>query len=417
MSTEHTKPEVQIVAGDGLIALVDGWMAFARGNEDRLADLRTRLESLADATWREAVQSITEAINEVGLDEHPSVTCLCVEDTRVSAFVFRAVELTLVIDGEVHVLDGRDSTTWLDLVLRGSVDQIGVRAREGAPVVSVLDSGFAYGSGLKFQAAHFNGSDAPGLDSSHPNEALRSWQKAGDDASTGNQATVNGMFALLSDLDPSNKPEPRIQRLAQRLEVLSRSTSTATQTADDPSLFQQIEREVVRNGAAVATAPSARPELRGVNCPDGHFTVANSPNCRTCGIEIDSTAESVTGLRPVLGHLSFDDGAALAVGRPAAIGSNVPRGYSVEGEPTTTVRLDDGHGGVSAVQLEIRPAGWNVEIVDVGSEHGTFTRPSLDNQTRTRLRLGRPVTLRDGMIIEVGTRTFTFTLEPQTVKS
>ena len=86
------------------------------------------------------------------------------------------------------------------------------------------------------------------------------------------------------------------------------------------------------------------------------------------------------------------------------------------GEPTTTVRLDDGHDGVSAVQIEVRPAGWNLEIVDVNSANGTYTIPSKGSQTRTRLRPGRPVTLKDGMVVEAGTRTFTFTLEPTAVK-
>ena len=120
----------------------------------------------------------------------------------------------------------------------------------------------------------------------------------------------------------------------------------------------------------------------------------------------------VTDTRPVLGNLVFDDGAKLDLDRPAVVGANVPQGYTIDDEPTTIVRLDDGHGGVSDVQLEIRCSGWEVEVVDMQSESGTYTMLQGERQTRTRLRSGQAVTLQDGMTVETGTRTFTFGLGP-----
>jgi hypothetical protein len=74
------------------------------------------------------------------------------------------------------------------------------------------------------------------------------------------------------------------------------------------------------------------------------------------------------------------------------------------------VRLDDGSGGVSAVQVEIRTVGWDVEIHDMNSENGTYTILLGERQTRTRLRAGQSVLLQQNMMVEVGSRRFTYTV-------
>ena len=407
MLTEHIRPEVKISEGKGIVALQEGWMAFARGDEDRLVELKARFESLSQSSFKEAVRSITDSIIETGFEKHPSVTCLRVEDGKISAFVFRAVELTLVLSGEIHVLDGRDSNTWIDVILHGSIDQIRVRATEGAPVIDVLRAGIVPASGFLFQSPEYQATLEAASSDDHASAAVRGWQRASADSATGAEATVNGMFALLSQLDPANNLEPRSTDLVERLDALRNKTST-----DEPSLFEKLGREIAEKKTAPVTLAKSRPVLSGVHCPSGHFTPAEDPNCRSCGAALNAAAPSVTAPRPILGYLTFDDGAVLPLDRPAAIGADVPHGYSVDNEPTTLVRLDDGHGGLSDVQLEVRPTGWNVEVVDMDSKNGTFSIPSKGSQSRIRLPNGMPVTLKDGVIIEAGTRTFTFTFAP-----
>ena len=132
----------------------------------------------------------------------------------------------------------------------------------------------------------------------------------------------------------------------------------------------------------------------------------------TCGARIEPDAAEDTGDRPPLGTLTFDDGAQLVIERPAAIGSDVPAGYSVAGEPATIIRLDDGEGGVDDLHLELRLSGWDVEIVDMMSNGGTYTVTNDERQTRTKMRSGQSITLKTGMTVEAGRRSFTYTVGP-----
>jgi len=155
------------------------------------------------------------------------------------------------------------------------------------------------------------------------------------------------------------------------------------------------------------------PELHGVLCPAGHLTSAQDQTCRTCGLPIDPTAEIVVGSRPSLGTLTFDDGAQLQLTRPVVIGRGVPERYAINGEPATTVLLDDVQGTISRVHLEVHLVGWEIEIIDMNSTSGTFLRT--DDGERVRLLPDDPTAIAPGTVVEVGQRSFTFSAGPASV--
>ncbi len=423
MGSQGVQREIQITAGNGLVAHLDGFLAYANGESEQLNELRTKLDALADVSWHEAVRMITTTITSCGFEDHPHLTCVAIEENKVSAFVFGSIELNLVVDGETQVLDGRDSSTWIDVVIRGSIDQIRVGAAARAPIVGVLRDGIVPAGGFVFQnslpnpPAQERNAEAPALavvpEPSSPQDA----STPGSPAPNDNATTAPGMFAFISQVSDdeaeSSDHDDTERKPKMATPVVEAEASNEPQIPTEPTPFDLLEQREAKRRSVTVAAAKPRPKLRGVHCSSGHFTSTEDDRCRTCGIEVAPGTQTLAGPRPVLGHLNFDDGATLAIDRPAVIGANPPNGYSVDEEPTTSVRLDDGHGGISDVHLEVRPAGWRVEIIDTGSKNGTYTVMDGARQTRTRLRVGQPVRVQDGMTVEVGTRAFTFSVTPK----
>lgn len=198
------------------------------------------------------------------------------------------------------------------------------------------------------------------------------------------------------ELDPPVEPLPSPDPVEEALEV-----RTVPAEQDDPNMRSMA-----------ATIAQTAPQIRGVRCEAGHLTKPGGAPCMTCGMSIAAGATEEVGNRPALGTLTFDDGAALNIDRPAAIGADVPTGYNVSNEPATIVRLDDGAGGIDGVHLEVQLSGWDVNIVDMQTSTGTYTMLEGDRQTRTRLRSGQSVALQPGMQVEAGGRSFTYTVGP-----
>lgn len=474
MALESANRGIQISTGDGIVAHFTNLTAFATGDPVRLNELLVRLNALAGSSWQEIVRTITAGISESDYVDHPNIACVSVDEHKVSAFVYGAVELTVVLDGETNVLNGTDSTTWIDVILRGNVSQVHAGERTESSIVGFLRDGAIPAGGFLLQttgpllaAGHWssNGSSIDedvetdtsngSASTTEPSPQDPRTEQAPDDSPPAETVqaspveTVQQSAELAETTQPEEAPQPQEEGVAGvtgmfalldqmgrteddefadlQTDDLETSTPVPTETADEPITAERAPDSAdtptlqgaadarERQGEAATTSTAIlrkeRPQLLGVHCPEGHFTAVES-TCRTCDEQIASKAKSSKQTRPVLGHLVFDDGAVLEVDRPAVIGSNVPTGYTVNDEPTTIVRLDDGHDGVSDVQLEVHCSGWNVEVVDMQSRNGTYTMQRGKRQTRTRLRSGQAVVLLDGMIVETGTRTFTFGIGP-----
>jgi hypothetical protein len=462
MSVEREVRGVHVSAGDGIVAHVKNLTAHATGDETRLNELLVQLNALADAPWKEIVRTLTAGIAEAGYDHHPHLACVSVDGDRVAALVFGDTALSITIDGAETILDGRDSSTWIDVALRGKVDRVHAGTQSESAVVGVLRDGVVPAGGFL-------------LDTSGPMPASGRWAAiatTSQDASSAVEAEPEAvepdaeLEAELEAVEPEaieaevvksqtfdhqlesaaaqDRPiaAPAARGMFARIDEFGRQDNTLTveelKSPSVPRLFGSENAfqtngdslpneagtglaEVSDDGATVAessalkrapTLALERPQLRGVLCQNEHLTAPDESSCRTCGEPIASDAQQVTGNRPTMGILTFDDGAILTIDRPAVIGANVPTGYLVDDVPATIVRLDDGVGGVSDVQVEVRLSGWNVDIVDMKSKNGTYTMLRGERQTRTKLRASQSVTMQPGMTIESGGRHFTFSLGP-----
>lgn len=464
MSGDRGIRGVHISAGEGIVAHLPNLTAFAKGDEARLNELLVRLNALADAPWNEVVRTLTAGITEANYEQHPDLACVSIGDDRVYALVYGDTSLSVRTDGTETSLDGRDSSTWIDVAIHGKVDRVLAGRQSPSVIVGVLRDGVVPAGGFL-------------LDTAGPMPSSTRWVEIAeqiDDADP--EPTLAPIVAATSPAhEPLPAPEPVIEPtpepvpepivatpppvpsgasssettppeqsqdqnlsgLFARLDQQHREEATDLETSEPiqapettngttESAFPML-RQASQNPASASTpepepgpaaAPatpaaemtSTRPQLRGILCHEGHLTSANDFNCRTCGIATDPEAEIVMGDRPVLGLLTFDDGAVLELDRPAAVGSGVPTGYEIDGELATIVRLDDGVDGISAVQIEVRTIGWEVEIHDMNSENGTYTILHGERQTRTRLRAGQSVVLQQGMTVELGGRHFDFTV-------
>jgi hypothetical protein len=522
MSVDREVRGVHISEGDGIVAHVKNLTAHATGDETRLNELLVQLNALADAPWQEIVRTLTAGIAEAGYDDHPHLACVSVDDDRVAALVFGDIALSITIAGAETILDGRDSSTWIDVSLRGQVDRVHAGTQSESTVVGVLRDGVVPAGGFlldtsgpmpasrrwaeiatlgqnEIQAVEAepeveNLDDEPesvepeGLepeavedvfehveDEVEPVEAeavfgdteaqadvgvksqifdhelesddlfadvdpreqaaaepaviepasaeQSSTDTQGEEADLPTAApAARGMFARIdeygrqdSGLTVEELKGPSVPRLFGSESAFQSNGDSLANDSDTRSTHSFADSTMTAESSATKSAPTLapeRPQLRGVLCPNEHLTAPHESNCRTCGDSIASDAQQATGNRPTMGTLTFDDGAVLTIDRPAAIGANVPTGYVVDDEPATIVRLDDGVGGVSDVQVEVRLSGWNIEIVDMQSTNGTYTMLRGERQTRTKLRAGQSVTMQPGMTIESGGRHFTFTLGP-----
>ena len=474
---------VHISTGSGIVAHLQGLTAFADGEESELNTLVARLNALANVEWTEVVRTLTAEINAVGYDSHPTIACVSIEDDRVAAFVFGDTALSLVIDSSETVLDGSESSTWIDVTLHGTVEKVMAGAQSDSPIVGVLRDGVVPAGGFMLDT------DGPMPASGRWNDEMQSEPQADVDASQVEMQveTASDPEVAEAESTPTAEPEPALEatpepepapatppssatpsgvaadaaslagsglftRLDQRIPTADEETEPAPSANEDEtamdesaSVFDRPELiddaqgeshsdEMLDQGTSdtaqgfappndveaaqpaepspVASLTQTRPQLQGVRCPHGHLTKPGGSPCMTCGARIEPDAAEDTGDRPPLGTLTFDDGAQLVIERPAAIGSDVPAGYSVAGEPATIIRLDDGEGGVDDLHLELRLSGWDVEIVDMMSNGGTYTVTNDERQTRTKMRSGQSITLKTGMTVEAGRRSFTYTVGP-----
>lgn len=464
---ENDTRGVHVSAGDGIVAHVANLTAHAQGEEDGINELLVRLNALAGEPWQEIVRSLTSGISDAGYENHPAIACVSVSNDKVAALVFGDAVLSITLDGSETILDGRDSSTWIDVALRGKVERVCAGEQSDSAVVGVLRDGVIPAGGFLLDTSgpipasgRWSGvvgaptetsvsapapepvaappavptappavpNAAEADNAAAPEQPVPEPASAASPAAQSAPAEPNAPLAaapIASNDDPVAPPTARsmfarieeIGRAGRALSPENQQPSSEQLFAESP--FEQRANPLSETGSDThgdatqrQTLTPSRPQLKGVLCDAGHLTAPLETSCRTCAAAVPTGANTATGDRPILGTLTFDDGAILNIDRPAAIGADVPSGYVIDGEPATVVRLDDGVGGISDIQLEVRLSGWNVEIVDMYSLNGTYTMLRGERQTRTKLRAGQSVVLQREMEVQTGGRSFVYTVGP-----
>ncbi len=412
---------IHVTPGAGIVARLTHAVGCAFGHAEDLAPVLARLDALDDAPWTEIVRTLTADIVDVGFDAHPSIAMAALTEDGVAALVFGDTQLVATIDGRDTILDGRDSTTWVDVLLHGEISQIMAGGSTDDGVVGILRAGVVGGGGFLLDASVA----APVASVSEEVVPIAPADTIAEVESTIDERPVD----LLADADPVSDTDLAADptdepSLASGLfgRIQERTVDEETSLPADVPQFAPAEApqppaDPAGDPHATATTVLPTTQLRGVRCPDGHLTSVDDQVCRTCGQMPAEDAEVTVDVRPVLGVITFDDGAVLPLNRPALIGSSTPQTAEIAGEPATTVRLDDGAGGIDELHLQVHLVGWNVELVDLDSASGTFVSLPGERPAKTKLRANQPVTLASGTTVSVGARTFTFTIGPSPLPS
>lgn len=127
----------------------------------------------------------------------------------------------------------------------------------------------------------------------------------------------------------------------------------------------------------------------GIDCQHGHFNDPSALYCYCCGTSLVHAPHRIhRGMRPPLGTLIFDDGALRAVDADLLLRS-----------PST------GRLALSHARIELRD--WQVQVVDLGSQEGTYVAGPGVTVWR-RIRPGIPERLCSGTRIRIGDRTLRY---------
>lgn len=160
------------------------------------------------------------------------------------------------------------------------------------------------------------------------------------------------------------------------------------------------------NGSAGATTEEQ--QAQGHLCARGHLNDPRSHFCVLCGIRMNErTGVLVTGTRPPLGLIVFDDGATYTVDAEYLVGRMPEADPRVRSGALRSIVIEDHTGAVSRVHAEIRVSGWDVLLSDSGSRNGTFVAGASETGW-TPLAPGRGRRLVPGTRVRIGGRSFVF---------
>jgi hypothetical protein len=154
--------------------------------------------------------------------------------------------------------------------------------------------------------------------------------------------------------------------------------------------------------------PPAQPQARGHLCANGHLNDPRWQFCVLCGSRMDERPGGlVSGSRPPLGLLAFDDGATYTVDAEYLLGRMPESDERVRTGTLRPIVVEDRTGQVSRVHAEVRVDNWDVLLVDSGSRNGTLVAPPGQNQW-ARLAPRQSHRLVPGTRIRIGGRTLVF---------
>ena len=162
----------------------------------------------------------------------------------------------------------------------------------------------------------------------------------------------------------------------------------------------------VGESRAVAVESAESGEMvEGILCSRDHFNNPSAAYCQVCGISmVHLTHGLVTGVRPTMGFLVFDNGATYALDRDYVAG----RAPDVSGaERASPLTIFDDELSVSGTHARIDLSGWDVVLHDLGSTNGTFIWDAAHRQWN-HVPPNTPTVLAPGSTAAFGRQTFVF---------
>jgi hypothetical protein len=439
---------LHITPGDNLVARVDDVVVYAEGPAEDLQHLATELARLLPATdWTGLVRFLASTISAVGFDTHPPIACLQLLEAQVNVFVFGDLSIVVETSSSLEAITGSGLTTWREASVPGAVQSVsGGLPEQNDSLTGTLERGIVRGGGFTLGnsttvstptsmlgaisgAATVSASAAPAASMSTATAAeANSPVETEEPADADDPSEQRGAEVDDDPRDPAGEtvrlePDATIDSTEFDAPTISIPPPPPPAAAFHPAFDNPDTSGHAASGhAASGHAASGHPafgdaedtgshaeitrDLRGVRCPSGHLVSMQDTTCRTCSAPVDLNGPIVSGPRPVLGMLEFDDGVRIPLDRPVVIGRQPPEDYRINGELAYVVPVTDAEGLISRVHVELHLIGWDIELIDKNSVNGTFTSTSADSTSRARLRPEHRTQIDIGTIVYVGDRIF-----------
>lgn len=159
------------------------------------------------------------------------------------------------------------------------------------------------------------------------------------------------------------------------------------------------------------TDSPAADEVLAVTCPAEHVNPPDASSCRLCGERIRDAHPRLLA-KPSLGMLRFDDGTVVELDGSLLIGRKPSAdGMTLEGDPPRAVAVADPGKHLSRTHLEVRVAGWEVQVIDCGSTNLSVL--TLPGEEPLQLVPGVAYPITPGTEVDLGEVTrFTYCVEP-----
>lgn len=387
--------QVQVAGGDGVLGKYGASLVLAPSDspvvDAVLALAREADRDHGDAPGKFLPRKVAGLVAQA--DEAPTLAVVSALADGLAVLLVGDVTMTLTdADGTV-TQSGRDATTWVDRIVRGPWISLALSLDGAGPADPRSD--FQGGVVTAAGAALLPDGAAPMA--AEPVEPEPSTVTDMEIPPVTPQEAPS--FQSIS-LDEAVEDEPLpvalpVASASASLEETSRATTSITPAAAESSGASEPEDD----GAVM---------VQGIECSREHFNDPTSIFCAVCGISmVHQTHNLVSGRRPPLGVMVFDDGAVFTLADDYVLGREPDNAEEVLAGTATPLALEDPDVTMSRVHAKLQLVGWDVRLVDASSANGTFTAKPGETEW-TRLPKGESVTLKPGTKVSLGGRSFVF---------
>jgi hypothetical protein len=390
-----------VVPGEGVVARFPGVFCVARAADQRAA---THLRALVDlcrdtagsAPGRLLARRLAGRLSGLGdsVDRLHFGSVAATGDDGLA--VFLVGDARLLIPQLGTEISGSDAAAWTDRLLpRPEAPVVLTLAGVADPLAATagmhdLRSGIVPGAAAVLVHVDAVPVDAVPVDAPEGDTALMAVPTPDPFPPQAPQPAPAGAPQAAQPVEPIPLPPPRRADPILGVADDAQRPPLPTGRPDEENLHEDT------SGAA------QEPQALGHLCSRGHLNDPRSHFCVLCGIRMNErTGVLVTGPRPPLGLLVFDNGATYTVDAEYVIGRQPEVDERVRSGALRALAVDDHTGSVSRVHAEVRLEGWEVLLADAGSSNGTFLAPpgedwvQLEPEERRRLVPGTKARLGD----------------------
>ena len=412
---------VAVVAGEGVVARFPGAVLVALpGTPDAVIDGLVRA-CVALPPGEDSGRGLSRQVAGLvlGVDPMPSFCAMAPVSGGMSLLVGGDAVVTVFQGGLETRIAGRDASSFVDRILTGPIEHLVIGAIGAGPPSPLLDlrEGVVPGAG-----ALVSSPVTVTTPSTPPSAQIGIAAAAPSDVAAPMAPPTVAPAAPAPEAAPTSAfPAPAVQVPESAGAPAPEAPSAGPDV--EPPVFEAIPLRGGPPPAPHSPLPVAgRPEpagttppegyepapVKGIVCSRGHFGHPLSLYCSSCGIStVQQTRNLVSGKRPPLGIVVFDDGSTFGIDSDYVVGADPSQDEAVVSGRARPLPIEDVERTISLVHAEIHLEGWDVKVTDRNSYYGTYLfwqgAPGW-----VRIPPNTPTDIRAGTYVLIGRRSFVF---------